>query len=161
LAEAIVSRTARNRSEDPPAKVSSTAPYARRRSLLELAPLELDCMTTLWPLGEGTVRQIRDGLATTRPRAYTTIMTIMGRLERKGIVERRKAGRGYVYKPALTAEQARSHALKQMVESFFGGSHEAMLAEVNRHCAAQSPSTQNSNTIGGAVFAGPPSNLSS
>jgi predicted transcriptional regulator len=119
--------------------VAPPAAYVHRRSLLELAPLELDCMTTLWPLGEGTVRQIRDGLAATRPRAYTTIMTIMGRLERKGIVERRKAGRGYVYKPALTAEQARRHALKQMVESFFGGSPEAMLAEVNRHWGAPSP----------------------
>jgi len=95
-------------------------------------------MSTLWPLGEGTVHQIRDGLAATRPRAYTTIMTVMGRLERKGIVERRKAGRGYVYKPALTAEQARGHALKQMVESYFGGSHEAMLAEVNRRWSRES-----------------------
>ena len=59
-----------------------------RRSLLDLAPLELDCMNTLWPIGQGTVREIRDRLAARRPRAYTTIMTIMDRLARKGIVER-------------------------------------------------------------------------
>jgi predicted transcriptional regulator len=111
--------------------------------VIELAPLELDCMTTLWPLGEGTVRQIRDGLAAMRPRAYTTIMTIMGRLERKGIVDRRKAGRGYIYKPALTAEQARSHALKIMLERFFGGSPEAMLAEINRNWGAKLPPPEN------------------
>src|SRR5271154_5098520 len=64
--------------------------HAPRRSLLDLAPLELDCMNTLWPMGEGTVRDIRDRLACRLPRAYTTIMTIMDRLARKGVVERRK-----------------------------------------------------------------------
>ncbi len=34
-----------------------------RRSVLDLAPLELDCMNTLWPMGEASVRQIRDQLA--------------------------------------------------------------------------------------------------
>ncbi len=100
----------------------------RRRSLLDLAPLELDCMNTLWPIGEGTVREIRDQLAPRRPRAYTTIMTIMDRLARKGIVERRKSGRAYIYRPTLSVEDARSHALGQIVESFFGGSRETAAA---------------------------------
>jgi predicted transcriptional regulator len=100
----------------------------RRRSLLDLAPLELDCMNTLWPIGEGTVREIRDQLAPRRPRAYTTIMTIMDRLARKGIVERRKSGRAYIYRPTLSVEDARNHALGQIVESFFGGSRETAAA---------------------------------
>src|SRR5580658_9774470 len=101
-----------------------------RRAVLDLAPLELDCMNTLWPMGEGTVREIRDQLAERRPRAYTTIMTIMDRLARKGGVERRKSGRAYIYRPNLSAKEARSHALSQVVESFFGGSHEELLAEL-------------------------------
>lgn len=101
-----------------------------RRSVLDLAPLELDCMNTLWPMGEGTVREIRDRLAERRPRAYTTIMTIMDRLARKGVVERRKSGRAYIYVPNLTAQEARTHALSQVVESFFGGSKEALLTEL-------------------------------
>ena len=44
-----------------------------------------------------------------RPRAYTTIMTIMDRLARKGVVERRKVSRAYVYRPNLSAEQARDN----------------------------------------------------
>jgi predicted transcriptional regulator len=104
----------------------------RRRSLLELAPLELDCMNTLWPLGEGTVRQIRDALSPTRPRAYTTIMTIMDRLARKGVVERRKIGRSYMYRPSLTVEEARGRALWRLVECFFGGSPGALVAETQR-----------------------------
>jgi predicted transcriptional regulator len=105
---------------------------SHRRSLLELAPLELDCMNTLWPLGEGTVRQIRDALSSTRPRAYTTIMTIMDRLARKGVVERHKIGRSYMYRPNLTADEARGRALSRLVECFFGGSPGALLAETQR-----------------------------
>jgi BlaI family transcriptional regulator, penicillinase repressor len=104
--------------------------HGPRRSVLDLAPLELDCMNTLWPLGEATVREIRDRLAERRARAYTTIMTIMDRLARKGIVERRKAGRKYVYRPKLSAEEARAHALEQVLEKFFGGSKEDMLAQL-------------------------------
>jgi BlaI family penicillinase repressor len=103
-----------------------------RRSVLDLAPLELDCMNTLWPLGEATVREIRDGLAARRPRAYTTIMTIMDRLARKGVVERRKVGRAYKYAPNLSEDDARAQALGQVVESFFGGSREAVMAHLTR-----------------------------
>jgi BlaI family transcriptional regulator, penicillinase repressor len=102
-----------------------------RRALLDLAPLELDCMNTLWPMGQGTVREIRDRLAARRPRAYTTIMTIMDRLARKGVVERRKVGRAYIYRPNLSAEEARVHALDQVIENFFGGSKDALLAQLS------------------------------
>jgi predicted transcriptional regulator len=101
-----------------------------RRSLLDLAPLELDCMNTLWPMGEATVREIREGLAERRPRAYTTIMTIMDRLARKGVVERHKVGRAYSYRPNLSMEDARAQALGQVLENFFGGSREALLAQL-------------------------------
>ena len=112
----------------PQVPVKSRAP---RRAVLDLAPLELDCMNTLWPVGEATVREIRDLLAARRARAYTTIMTIMDRLARKGVVERRKAGRAYVYRAKLTAEDARAQALALVVENFFGGSKAALRAELD------------------------------
>jgi len=109
--------------------MSEKAPSPRRR-LLDLAPLELDCMNTLWPVGQATVREIRDLLAPRRPRAYTTIMTIMDRLARKGIVERVKTGRAYVYRPRMTAEEARTQAVGQVLDNFFGGSKDALLAHL-------------------------------
>ncbi|HTZ99107.1 MAG TPA: BlaI/MecI/CopY family transcriptional regulator [Candidatus Aquilonibacter sp.] len=101
-----------------------------KRSVLDLAPLELDCMNTLWPMGEGTVREIRDRLAERRARAYTTIMTIMDRLARKGVVERRKTGRAYTYRPRLSAEEARAQAVGQVIDGFFGGSKDALVAHL-------------------------------
>jgi len=118
------------------ASVTGVNGRSAKHSVLDLAPLELDCMNTLWPLGEATVREIRDGLAARRPRAYTTIMTIMDRLARKGVVERRRAGRAYLYRPRLSAEEARSHALAQVVENFFGGSQEALLFHLGNNASA-------------------------
>jgi BlaI family transcriptional regulator, penicillinase repressor len=124
---------------------------APRRAVLDLAPLELDCMNILWPVGEGTVREIRDRLADRRPRAYTTIMTIMDRLARKGIVERRKVGRAYLYRPNLSAEDARSQALAQVIENFFGGSREGLLGHLN---AVTAPSAQPPRAFAAAAAAG-------
>jgi len=105
---------------------------ARKRKILELAPLELDCMTALWRMQEGTVRDIRDALSERRPRAYTTIMTIMDRLARKQIVSRHRSGRAWRYQAKLSSQEARAHAIAQVVESFFGGSTEELLKHISR-----------------------------
>jgi BlaI family transcriptional regulator, penicillinase repressor len=128
-----------------PSGISRRA-QSRRRSVLDLAPLELACMNTLWPLGEATVRDIRDRLAQRRPRAYTTIMTIMDRLARKGVVERRKSGRAYVYRARLTADEARSQALAQLIDNFFDGSRESLIAQLQ----TANPGSQPAPSVGPA-----------
>jgi predicted transcriptional regulator len=102
-----------------------------RHSILDLAPLELECLSVLWPLGEGTVRDIHRALAESRPRAYTTVMTIMDRLEQKGIVARRKVGRAFLYQPKLSAEEARLKAVEKIVDGFFNGSPEALVVHLS------------------------------
>jgi predicted transcriptional regulator len=102
-----------------------------RHSILDLAPLELECLSVLWPMGEGTVREIHSVLAASRPRAYTTVMTIMDRLEQKGIVTRRKVGKAFHYQARLTAEEARLKAVEKIVEGFFDGSQEALAAHLS------------------------------
>jgi BlaI family penicillinase repressor len=103
----------------------------RRRSILELAPFELDCMNALWPLGEATVKQVQESLMARRPRAYTTIMTILDRLAQKGIVSRRKVGRAYLYRASLQPAEAQQSAVQHLVAGFFGGSREALAAHLN------------------------------
>jgi len=102
----------------------------RRRSILDLAPFELDCMNALWPLGEATVKQVQESLLARRPRAYTTIMTILDRLAQKGIVSRRKVGRAYLYRASLQAAEAQQSAVQHLVAGFFGGSREALAAHL-------------------------------
>ena len=62
-------------------------------------PLELACLKALWSLQEGNVRAVQQVVALSRPLAYTTIMTVLDRLVRKGKLTRRKVGRAFVYSP--------------------------------------------------------------
>jgi predicted transcriptional regulator len=104
-----------------------------RHSILDLAPLELECLSALWPMGEGTVRDIHGQLSAARKRAYTTVLTIMDRLAQKGIVTRHKVGRAYLYRANLTADEARLRAVEKIVAGFFAGSKDALAT----HLAAQ------------------------
>jgi predicted transcriptional regulator len=101
-----------------------------RHSILDLAPLELECLSVLWPMDEASVREIHRELSASRPRAYTTVLTIMDRLTQKGIVTRRKAGRAYRYRANLSADEARWKAVEKIVAGFFDGSAEALVAHL-------------------------------
>ena len=94
-------------------------------------PLELECLTALWALGEGNVQAVRERLASRRALAYTTVMTMLDRLARKQVVSRRKQGRSYVYTPAVTRDEVRRRAVRELVESLFDGSHESLRRYVN------------------------------
>lgn len=63
-------------------------------------------MEQLWRLGEATGREVLVGVnaAASRDRAYTTVMTVLGRLQSKGFVAGRRAGRSDVYRPLLKRE---------------------------------------------------------
>lgn len=106
-------------------------PRKNRNSLLDLPPLELQCMKALWALGEATVKELRARLLPERPLAYTTVMTVMDRLARKGVVERRKQGRAHVYTSAVEPELIRERAVERLVETFFDGSREELLAHLS------------------------------
>ena len=85
-------------------------------------PLELECLKALWTLGEGNVKDVREILTRNRKLAYTTVMTVLDRLEKRGRVERSKQGRRFVYSPAVTRDTLRRLAVDALVEDFFDGS---------------------------------------
>jgi predicted transcriptional regulator len=91
-------------------------------------PLELLCLKTLWVLEEGNVSDVRRVVSASRPLAYTTIMTVLDRLVRKGIIERRKVGRAFVYAPRASRDAMRRIAVRELVDGFFDGSEEQLLA---------------------------------
>ena len=89
-------------------------------------PLELECLKALWGMGEGTVRDVREEMVGNRNLAYTTVMTVLDRLEKRGGVSRRKQGRSFVYVPKLSREELRRFAVKELVDRFFEGSPESL-----------------------------------
>jgi len=94
-------------------------------------PLELACLKALWSLREGNVKEVQRIVALSRPLAYTTIMTVLERLVRKGKLARRKVGRAFVYSPEASRDAMRRVAIHELLEGFFDGS-EAQLVEFLR-----------------------------
>src|SRR5215472_9207524 len=91
-------------------------------------PLELACLKALWSLEEGNVRAVRQIVAQSRPLAYTTIMTVLDRLVRKGKLARRKVGRKFVYAPQQSRDSLREVAVRELLDGFFDGSAEQLMA---------------------------------
>ena len=89
-------------------------------------PLELECLKALWGLGEASVRQVQDAIAPQRQLAYTTVMTVMDRLARRGCVRRTKSGRSFVYAPVLTQEAVRKMAVQDLVQNLFDGCEQSL-----------------------------------
>src|SRR5437763_4621106 len=90
-------------------------------------PLELLCLSALWSLKEGNVKEVQRIVNETRPLAYTTIMTVLERLLRKGKLARRKVGRAFVYLPQTGREEMRRAAIRELLDSFFDGSEDELL----------------------------------
>ena len=90
-------------------------------------PLELACLTALWSMSEGNVRSVQQVLSPSRPLAYTTIMTVLERLVKKGKLTRRKVGRSFVYAPADSRDTLRRVAVRELVDAFFDGSEEQLM----------------------------------
>lgn len=85
----------------------------------QLGQLEAVVMAELWAADEPLpVRAVLERLQTGRELAYTTVMTVLENLRRKGLVERIKAGRAYDYQPLLSREE---HTAALMQEVLAGG----------------------------------------
>jgi predicted transcriptional regulator len=85
-------------------------------------PLEMLCLNALWEISEGNVEDVRKVISQVRPLAYTTVLTLLDRLARRGAVSRRKEGRGFRYQPTVERDKLRRLALKQFLEYHFDGS---------------------------------------
>lgn len=90
-------------------------------------PLELACLKALWHIGEGTVKDVRGVVTESRNLAYTTVMTVLDRLEKRGSVQRKKIGRSFVYTPVQERSDLRRLAVNSLVDMFFEGSREELI----------------------------------
>jgi predicted transcriptional regulator len=90
-------------------------------------PLEMLCLKAMWSLGEGNVKDVREVVGRSRALAYTTIMTVLDRLVRKGKLARQKVGRAYVYSLKASRESMRRAAVRELVDGFFDGSEQELM----------------------------------
>ena len=93
-----------------------------------LADRETDLMEVLWEHGASTVAEVREKLKVKL--AYTTVLTILRNLERKGYVGHEEEGRAHRYRALMPRDAARRSALKDLASKFFDGSTELLMTHL-------------------------------
>lgn len=93
---------------------------------------ELEVLLALWETGPATVRDLLDRLAGDE-RAYTTVQTLLNRLERKGYVRSRKDGRALVYEPAVARDELLTEELRDVASRVTGGRASPLVMNLVEH----------------------------
>jgi predicted transcriptional regulator len=100
-------------------------PFRRPQGVSILGRLEVRVLEELWRRKEGaTVRDVHVSFAGAL--AYTTLMTTLDRLHRKGVLDRHKAGRAYVYRPRLSREELERDMASDLIGGLLDGSAQAV-----------------------------------
>lgn len=105
----------------------------------QLAALQLAIMRVLWERSEATVADVREALlAEGRELAYTTVATMLAKMERKGQVTHRAEGKAFVYRPALGQEQVSRSMVTDLATRLFGGDVTLMVSHLLDGCELSS-----------------------
>ncbi|MCE2440039.1 MAG: BlaI/MecI/CopY family transcriptional regulator [Candidatus Latescibacteria bacterium] len=95
-----------------------------------LTEAELRLMDVLWKKEAATVSDVVAALPHNEPLAYSTVLTTLRILERKGYVSHEKEGRAYVYQPVVGREDARRSVVRYMMSRFFNNSAETLVLNI-------------------------------
>jgi BlaI family transcriptional regulator, penicillinase repressor len=89
--------------------------------------LELQILGVLWEQGPSAVRDVLENMPDGKARAYTTILSCLQVMEKKGLVTHRREGHGYKYRPAVQKQRVLGSVVKQLLQNVFGGRPSAAL----------------------------------
>jgi BlaI family penicillinase repressor len=100
-----------------------------RNKTHRLGDLQLRIMKVLWGRGEATVAEVLDALRDHSDLAYTTMATMLRKMETRGLVSHRAEGRSFIYQPKVASEDVSRSMADHLVDRLFAGS----LTEVVNH----------------------------
>ena len=95
---------------------------ARKRPKHRLTDLQLDVMQALWQRGEASVAELQKDLGRKGELAYTTVATLLRRLEARGLVRHRTRDRLFIYRAAVSADEVCTSMTDEIIEQLFEGS---------------------------------------
>ncbi len=107
-----------------------------------LGNLQLRIMQVLWSAGQATVAEVQERLEG-EPLAYTTVATMLRKMEVRQLISHREEGRRFIYEPAVSAEEVTRSMADDLVDRLFSGrladavSHLLESREVSRHELAE------------------------
>ncbi len=110
--------------------MARTRPPAAGKSFTDLGRLQREVMAVVWEFGEATVHQVRTRLGRRRPRAYTTVLSAMQKLEKAGWLKHRTEGRTYVYRPSRSWESESKVSLRRLLHLVFRGDRRLLLQQL-------------------------------
>ncbi len=94
-----------------------------------LGELESDVMEIIWQSkGPISVRTVTQNLLKKRKIAYTTVMTIMGRLVDKDLLKRKESSKAYIYQPVYSKDRFLTRVSRQIIKNFIASFGEAAVA---------------------------------
>ena len=91
---------------------------------------ELEVLKVLWQRGPSTVRDVLEVLNESRPRAYTSVMSLMNVMTDKGQLTRREQGRAFIYEPAADRETTLGSMVADLLGRAFEGSASQLVAHL-------------------------------
>jgi BlaI family penicillinase repressor len=94
----------------------------KKQKSYRLGDLQLRLMKVLWELGEATVSQVIHALPNGASFAYTTLATMLRKMEARGLVDHRLEGRSFIYRAKVGAEEIRQSMTNHLVDRLFEGS---------------------------------------
>jgi BlaI family transcriptional regulator, penicillinase repressor len=94
----------------------------RKQKTQRLGDLQLRIMQVLWQQGESTVGGVFADIRKERGLAYTTIATMLRKMEARGLVTHRTDGRAFVYRAAVDADSVTSNMSEHLLDKLFEGS---------------------------------------
>lgn len=100
------------------------------RYLHGLGSLQSEVMEFIWRSGEATVAQIVEAISRHRQITYTTVLSAVQKLERKGWLKHRSAGRAYIYSPTRNREEIGGRTLRELLRTAFRGDPRLLLASL-------------------------------
>ena len=95
-----------------------------------LSDLQIAVMRVLWRQGETSVTDVAAVLADERGLKYTTVATLLTRLEKRGVVRQRRDGRQLAYRALVSEPQVRRSMVADLLGSLFGGDARALVAHL-------------------------------
>ncbi len=95
-----------------------------------LGDLQHAIMKVLWERGEATSAEVHAALRAERGLAFTTIATMLRKMEDKGVVAHRPDGRQFIYRPVVSEDQVRRSMVGELVARLFEGDPKALVAHL-------------------------------
>ena len=95
-----------------------------------LGDLQLQVMEVIWRKGRASVADVHAELSARRKIAYTTVLTTLRALERRGMVAHEQVGKAYVYEPAVNRRSYAAASVDKLVDDLFAGRKEQLLSHL-------------------------------